>query len=69
MFIKLIKFYLWMFVVEAALLIVFEAIVGLTARAKLGHWPDQREFKCQGRSFFEAVGHGKHWTDDVGCGQ
>lgn len=68
MFIKLIKFGLWVFVIEIVLLAAFDLAVATTARVKLGHKPDQREFKCEGRSLFEALGN-QHRTDDLECRQ
>jgi len=68
MFIKLIKFGLWVFVIEIVLLAAFDLAVATTAKVKLGHKPDQREFKCQGRKFLEAFGK-EHWPADLGCGQ
>jgi hypothetical protein len=68
MFIKLMKLFLWLFVIEIGLLVAFDLAVAATARVKLGHKPDQREFKCQGRKFLEAFGR-QQQRDDLECNQ
>jgi|HubBroStandDraft_6_1064221.scaffolds.fasta_scaffold2490224_1 hypothetical protein len=65
---KLMKFMLLMFLAEMVLAIAFTAGVSISARKRLGHHPDHREFRCEGRRFFELFGD-QHWPEDIGCGK
>jgi hypothetical protein len=68
MFVKLMKQYLALFLMMLALMVVFFTTLHITARAHLGHWPDERETKCEGRRFFEMFAE-QNWADDLGCGK